>query len=299
MEINLPSDIPTFPDGRTPIRDLYAAYLTLHSRYGWNLDLITTQLVVNQDRSYEIPILGLTSPNPYSLMSVYKLAGTHGEEPAPVMAVAESIDEIARLAKDVPIALLPLQNANYVIDWRYPDEPRDHLKGHSVSDCSRSLPAWSSQPVLPQAEKLTGWIIYTSRTTHPPGILISHHEDEHLSQGYVYALGEYVLAHTIAAQMIEQLRITGLNIQSSGQTRFGETINHGLIYGVGDGSPEELVTAPHLLENHTLTQGLGGIAAFTIETPIKNTPLSSRVTAHKSILQRSYISNSFPDTTKL
>ena len=65
-----------------------------------------------------LPVIALRSPTHGP--AIWILAGIHGEEPAGPIAVADAIDDIAKLGAMRPVVLMPLLNPHgYARNWRY------------------------------------------------------------------------------------------------------------------------------------------------------------------------------------
>jgi ACT domain-containing protein len=243
-------------DGRLPIQELYSAYDWLVTKFGWQVAVVGRQsALLDDDSATELPILALTTTQ--TGPSFWILAGIHGEEPAGPNALAQNIAKIAELGQKMPVVLLPMCNpSGYVRNWRYPNEQRDWKKGKSVSD----------------DEQFRAKILDLAQT-YPPLISIDHHEDEQLQESYVYSQGKLGADDPVAHKIVELLQSSGIKIQMSGQTRFGEEIHGGVIGAVKDGSIDEMIAAN------------GAKTVIVVETPAIRVPLEKRVRAHGRIIQ--------------
>ena len=137
--VAVPSGVTTHADGRAPIESLYRASLSLVER-GWKAEVIAESAPAGT--AAPLPIIALTSPGKGA--AVWILTGVHGEEPAGPNAVADAIEDIARLGAARPVVLLPLLNPQgYARNWRYLNVATysKDVDGQSVGDSSHLLPA--------------------------------------------------------------------------------------------------------------------------------------------------------------
>ena len=261
-DLRLPREIHTHPDGRTPVQALYAAYLTLVER-GWQLDLIGH----SQPRGTpeELPVIALRSPRPGA--AIWILSGIHGEEPAGPNAVAEAIDDLAALAEDSPVVLIPLCNPHgYARNWRYLNTPTysEAIEGQSVGDSSHLLPDPKNpgQPRAPaasspEAAALTRYLVRLARS-YPPRLSLDLHEDDLIPEGYVYSQGDDGAQDELAIQAVRVLRESRIPIKLRGTTRFGEPVVDGIVGPVTDSSIDELIGTKEILVDGRPQPGAGG-----------------------------------------
>ena len=288
--LRLPTEITTHGDGRMPIQKLYASYLPLVET-GWQIDVIAESRPPGTTAA--LPIVALRSPKPGP--AVWILTGIHGEEPAGPNAVAAAVDELAALGQKVPVVLVPLCNPQgYARNWRYLDLPTfsDTQDGQSVGDSSHLLPdpgqpgrARAAAASSPEADALTRYVLRMS-ASYPPRVSIDLHEDDLVAAGYVYSQGELGVDDPLAREAVAVLREHGIAIQLGGETRFGETIEGGIIGPVTDSSIDELFSARELVVDGRAQPGPAARTVLVFETPAKDLPLERRVAAHLALLRR-------------
>jgi hypothetical protein len=230
--LELDGSIPTHPDGRMPLERLIQSYQSLIDR-GWVLDVVFESRPAG--REHALPIIALRTPQAGE--AVWILSGIHGEEPAGPNAIAASMDAIAELGARRPLVLLPLNNPHgYVHNWRYLNTATysESVEGHSVGDSSHLLaepdnPAIARAPVpsSPEAAAITGYILERA-ADYPPVISIDLHEDNLISEGYVYSQGELGAVDPLALAAVRVLVENNIKLKMSGETRFGETIEGGI-----------------------------------------------------------------------
>lgn len=289
VELALPDGIVTYPDGRKPVEQLYQAYTSL-LREGWQLDIIVQSQPAG--RSYALPVIALRSPRAGD--ACWILAGIHGEEPAGPNAIAESIDAIAALGKRQAVVLLPLNNPQgYVNNWRYLNMPgySETIEGQSVGDSSHLLAdpdnpdrARAEAASSVEADAITRYILAQS-AHYPPAASIDLHEDNLISAGYVYSQGKRGAADPLAAAAVRTLRDNGIPLRMSGETRFGEVIDQGIIGPVIDGSIDELMSAASIIRDGRVQAGPGAGTVLVFETPADQVSLQRRIRAHAALLR--------------
>jgi hypothetical protein len=288
-ELNLPADLATHPDGRAPIQDLYRSYLSLLDR-GWQLDIVGHSQPPG--REHALPIIALRTPQ--TGKTVWLLSGIHGEETAGPNAIAASIEVIAELGRQRPVVLLPLNNPQgYAHNWRYLNTPTwsPDIDGHSVGDSSHLLldpdqPSAARAPAAssPEAAAITAYILRLAEQ-YPPALSIDLHEDDLISEGYVYSQGKTGAADPRAALAVRTLRDNGIALKMAGETRFGEPIEGGIIGPVTDSSIDELMSAPTVIVDGEARPGPGAHTVLVFETPAKDIELQRRVAAHVALLK--------------
>lgn len=288
-DLQLPLDIPTYADGRLPVRELFARYIALVDR-GWHLDVIVNSQPTGT--TYELPIIALRSPK--AGPAVWILSGIHGEEPAGPNAVAAAIEDLARLGDRRPVVLIPLCNPHgYARNWRYLNVPvySDTLPGQSVGDSSHLL-ADENDPTRPraaaasspEADALAHYILQT-KDEYPPLYSIDLHEDDFISEGYVYSQGELGEHDPLAIEAVIVLRENNVPIKVDGQTRFGETIVGGIIGPVIDSSIDELMSAANIVVDGQTQTGPKARTVLVFETPAKALPFEQRTAAHYALVR--------------
>ena len=125
-EINYP-DVPTYKkDSRMPITEVYRKLSRLKDSL-WIDEVICSQRVdLKEYKRKFLPILGFRTRLKGDALWI--ISGIHGEEPAGVNAIAKNIKFLNKLAKKIPIVLIPLANpSGYRRDWRYPTLKRRNL----------------------------------------------------------------------------------------------------------------------------------------------------------------------------
>lgn len=255
-------------DGRRPIGELLRSHEELGRTAGWAME------TVHVDEGLPIRVLRTEKKGP----ALWLLAGIHGEEPAPSVAVSLSTAVLARL--DMPVVVLPLCNpAGYSKGWRYPDSP-ERGKGHSVGDSDHLLPGKDGKPRLPrpaspQAAALTAKVLDLARD-YPPVLSVDLHEDDRLSAGYIYSQGPRGCADPAAKAVLARMRELGYPIKLSGKTDFDEAIQDGVVCGVSDGSIDELIAS---------APGPAGRSVIVVETSSMKMGLERRVRLHRAVIR--------------
>jgi hypothetical protein len=289
VPLKFPVDVQTFDDGRMPLAELFAAWTRLLEQ-GWKLDVITHSQPAGTTAS--LPVVAIRSP--VSGTATWILAGIHGEEPAGPIAVAASIDHIARLGERRAVVLLPLLNPHgYARNWRYLNIPAwsEEVEGQSVGDSSHLLP----DPANPggarapassaEAQAITQYILDMIRR-YPPRYSIDLHEDSLIDAGYVYSQGMLGVDEPLAAIAVQILEEAGITIKMSGQTRFGEDISMGIIGPVADSSIDELMSSAQVLVEGRIQPGPRAETVLVFETPAADLTLARRVAAHSALIRR-------------
>jgi len=286
--LDLPEGIVTYPDGREPVEKLYQAYTSLIAR-GWQLDVIIQSQP--SGRAYALPVIALRSPQGGD--ACWILSGIHGEEPAGPNAIAESIDAIAALGERQAVVLMPLNNPHgYVNNWRYLNMQTysDTIEGQSVGDSSHLLAdtdqpdrARASTASSVEADAITGYILRHS-AKYPPAASIDLHEDNLINEGYVYSQGKLGSADPLALAAVRTLRDNDIPLKMSGETRFGEVINNGIIGPVIDGSIDELMAADSVIVDGRAQAGPAARTVLVFETPAGQLSLQNRIRAHAALL---------------
>ncbi len=278
-------------DQRLPIQDLYSAYELLVNEFGWKKTVVHTQEVELEDgQSLALPILVFTTPQKGNALWI--LSGVHGEEPAGPNALARNIKSLGQLGENIPIVFFPLCNPlGYMKGWRYPNEYRDWKKGRSVSDSEYLLLSKEDErkprvaaSAGPEALAITQKVLELVPMFQPI-LSIDHHEDEALQESYIYSQGQQGVSDPVAQEIILLLKDSGISIQMSGSTRFGEEVHNGIIGPVNDGSVDELLAAPQIIVDGKLTKGPSAQTVIVIETPTIDVSLEKRVKAHEKIIQ--------------
>jgi hypothetical protein len=288
--LELSNAVRTHPDGRLPIQELFRAYQTLLEK-GWRLDIVSQSQP--QGRTYPLPIIALRTPQAGE--AVWILSGIHGEEPAGPNAIAASIEAIAILGEQRPVVLLPLNNPHgYVNNWRYLNMATysETVEGQSVGDSSHLLldpdnPALARAPAASssEADAITAYVLRQA-ASYPPAISIDLHEDNLISEGYVYSQGELGTADPLALAAVRVLEENGIRLKMSGETRFGEPISGGIIGPVVDGSIDELMSAGSIIVDGQPRPGPEAGTVLVFETPADRVGLQTRIDAHSALLRK-------------
>jgi hypothetical protein len=285
-----PASVATYADCRAPIDSLYRAWLGLVDR-GWTAELIVDSRPAGT--TAPLPIVALRSP--LAGPAVWLLAGIHGEEPAGPNAIAETIDDIARLGAKRPVVLLPLLNPQgYARNWRYLNVAvySESIDGQSVGDSSHLLPsveepsrARAAAASSPEADAITAFILRMQQD-YPPLVSIDLHEDNLIDEGYVYSQGAEGENDALAIAAVGVLRESGVPIRMAGKTRFDEPIAGGIVGPVIDSSIDELMSAPRVRIGGDELPGPAARTVLVFETPAAALPLARRVGAHAALIRR-------------
>lgn len=284
-------------DGREPLSELYEAYDKLLG-YGFSKEPIYTVKFEAVDGT-AVEVTCYCYKSAIKGPSLWVLSGVHGEEVAGPDAIAQNIDILGEIGRQIPLVICPMLNPKgYCLNWRYPDEKRDWHKGHSVGDPEYVLPDLNN-PTCPRvaapsseiALKVTEFILETIKE-YPPILTSDHHEDEALERSYIYSQGLSGADDEVAKEIIVILKGSGISLQESGLTRFGEPIKGGIVVDkdgqpVRDGSIDELLgSADKIILDGKVVQKPIARTALVIETPTINLPLEKRVEAHGNILKQ-------------
>lgn len=286
----VPENISTYDDGRMPTGQLYQQFLQL-TKIGWELDVIVQSQPDGREQA--LPIIALRTPQDGE--AVWILSGIHGEETAGPNAIAQSIDALAELGRQRPVVLLPLNNPHgYANNWRYLNMAvySADLEGQSVGDSSHLLidpasagKARAKTASSPEAEAITRYIVATSKQ-YPPLVSLDLHEDNLISEGYVYSQGALSAQDPLAAWAVKVLAENGIPLKMSGVTRFDEPISNGVIGPVTDSSIDELMSAAEIIVDGHVQPGPHAHTVLVFETPAAAIPLWQRVASHAALLKQ-------------
>ena len=285
-----PAGIATHPDGRASIQSLYRIWLGL-VEHGWKAELVVQSAPAGTD--LPLPVIALRSPTPGP--AIWILAGIHGEEPAGPNAVADAIDDIAKLGAMRPVVLMPLLNPHgYARNWRYLNIAvySENVDGESVGDSSHLLPsaenpqqARAKAPSSAEADAITTYILRRV-ADYPPVTSIDLHEDNLIGEGYVYSQGAEGEKDELAIAAVGVLREAGVPVKMDGATRFDEPIVGGIVGPVTDSSIDELMSARQVVHGGSSRPGPAAHTVLVFETPAAALPLERRVDAHAALLRR-------------
>lgn len=273
----------TYDDGRMDLGEIYSSFFKLKS-HGWNSKQACLSKATIGNKQYSLPILSFTSKKKGD--AIWFISGIHGEEPAGPNALAKCIDLFAELSNHYPIVLLPICNpVGYSKDWRYPNMKSSSPKGFSVGDSEHLLIGKDNaprrnKPLTLESKALTSHVIELSKSYHPR-FVFDLHEDSMSELGYVYCHGDKSLANFA----VGVLEMNSIHVPISGQTRFGERINGGIIDATKDGSIDELLSSEKIIVDGQYRAGPSANNVFVIEIPSKNIALDKRVQAHFSLVQ--------------
>jgi len=287
--VAIPAGIATHSDGRAPVESIYRAVNSLVDR-GWTAEVIAQS--APDGTTTPLPIVALRSPK--TGPAIWILAGIHGEEPAGPNAIADSIDDIARLGAERPVVLLPLLNPQgYARNWRYLNVPTysEEIDGQSVGDSSHLLPS-AEDPARPrapaasspEAAAITAWIL-ARQSDYPVAISLDLHEDNLIDEGYVYSQGVHGAKEELAITAVGVLRDNKVPIKQDGETRFGEPVERGIVGPVTDSSIDELMSAKQVVVDGAARPGPGAETVLVLETPAAALPLAQRIAAQAALLE--------------
>ena len=283
-------------DGRLPLGELQARYSPLTASGLWTRE---TVFAYPDDPALEISAWRTRKTGP----ALWLIAGIHGEEPAGPNAVAARLKSVLALAESgVPIVFLPLCYPKaYSRNWRYPNTAGGdwRLGGYSVGDAEYLLPDLEDsdkprapKPAGPETAALTRFALKTSEL-YPPQLVIDLHEDELSAEGgYIYSQGQRALDNDVGRRIIALLKSSDIPIRLSGKTRFGETIDQGVISRddkgrpIRDGSLDELLAAPTVFDEAKRRAGPAAPVVIVVETPaFAGADLEKRVKAHSAVVE--------------
>ena len=278
-------------DGRSSLFDLYNKYFSLLDNDGWEIKQIFSQKIDSGGKQIDIPIYSLRTIRKGE--SLWLTSGIHGEEPSGPNAIAQNIDFIAHLVKDgMPIVLNPLCNPKgYILNWRYQNEYRNWRKGESVGDSehllisekniSRSL---VSIPTNRQADRFTKYIL-DAQSDYPTKISVDLHEDEKLEAAYIYSQGTKASNNPVTERVVQIIEESGILLQKSGKTRFGEKVLRGVITGAKDESIDELLGSKVIIKNNKRVKGPSVKTVIVVETPTVGVSIKKRILVHSNIIR--------------
>lgn len=294
-EINYP-DVPTYKkDGRMPITEIYRKLSRLKDSL-WIDEVICSQRVdMKEHKRKFLPILGFRTRLKGDALWI--ISGIHGEEPAGPNAIARNIRYLNKLAKRIPIVLIPLANpSGYRRDWRYPTLKRrvksPEIEVPSVGSSEHVLidpktgKAQSLKPVNKEAEELSKYVIENFES-YPPLVVLDFHEDESAKKQYIYSHGKLKIYDPIARKIVRILKKHDFKFYESGRTAFNEKIIKGVVSDINDGSIDELLSSEEIIVKGKKVKGPDAKSIVVIETKTIDVPLKKRVKAHSYILRDS------------
>jgi hypothetical protein len=294
-EIHYP-DVNTYKkDGRMPVTEVYRKLSKLKDSLWIKEVLVCQRADMKENKNKFLPILGFRTRLKGDALWI--ISGIHGEEPAGVNAIAKNIKYLNKLAKRIPIVLLPLCNpSGYRRDWRYPTLKRavksKNVLVPSVGSSEHVLidekkgKAQTKQAVNKEAEEICSYIIKNSKN-YKPLLVLDFHEDESAKKQYIYSQGKLKNYDPIARKIVNILKKHGFKIWERGKTSFNEKIIKGVVSNINDGSIDELLSSEKVIVNNQIRKGPDAKSVVVIETKTIDVPLKKRVKAHSYILRYS------------
>jgi hypothetical protein len=295
MEINFPHVTTYKKDGRMPITEIYRRLSKLKDSRWVKETLCSQRVDLKENKRKFLPILAFRTRNKGNALWI--ISGIHGEEPAGVNAIAKNIRYLNKLARKIPIVLLPLCNpSGYRRDWRYPTLKRNtklnKLEVPTVSASEHVLidektgKAQAKKAINKESEEISSYIIQHSEN-YPPLLVLDFHEDESAKKQYIYSQGKLKIYDPIARKIVNILKKQGFKFYEKGFTSFNEKIIKGVVSDINDGSIDELLSAERIIINNEIKKGPNAKSVVVIETRTIDVPLKKRVKAHSYILKSS------------
>lgn len=292
-EINFPNVTTYKKDGRMPIIEVYKKLSRLKDSRWIKETLYCQRIDLKENKRKSLPILAFRTRLKGD--ALWLIAGIHGEEPAGPNAIAKNIKYLNKLAKKIPIVLLPLCNpSGYRRDWRYPTQRRisnpktDPSVGsseHYLID-EKTGKAQVKKAVNKESEELSSYIVQHSEN-YPPLLVLDFHEDESAKKQYIYSHGKLKIYDPIARKIVNILKKQGFKFYEKGETAFHEKVIKGIISDIKDGSIDELLSSEKIIVNNEIKKGPDAKSVVVIETKTIDVPLKKRVKAHSYILKSS------------
>jgi len=292
-EIHYPN-VPTYKkDSRMPITEVYKRLSRLKDSR-WIDEVICSQRIdMKEHKKKFLPILGFRTRLKGDALWI--ISGIHGEEPAGVNAIAKNIKFLNKLAKKIPIVLIPLANpSGYRRDWRYPTlkrkpksdkvpVPSVGASEHVLIDKKTGNPQ-AKNPINKESAELSKYVIENFEN-YPPLVVLDFHEDESAKKQYIYSQGKLKVYDPIARKVINVLKKHGFKFVERGRTSFNEKIFRGIVSNINDGSIDELLSAEEIIIKGKKIKGPDAKSVVVIETKTIGVPLKKRVKAHSYILK--------------
>jgi len=280
-------------DGRMSIIEVYRRLSRLKESR-WIKEILLSQRVdMKENKRKFLPILSFRTRLKGNALWI--ISGIHGEEPAGVNAIAKNIRYLNKLAKRIPIVLLPLCNpSGYRRDWRYPtikrrtkmsklDIPSVGSSEHVLID-EKTGKAQANNAINKESEEISSYIIQHSEN-YPPLLVLDFHEDESAKKQYIYSQGKLKVYDPIARKIVNILKKEGFRFYERGETAFNEKIIKGVVSDINDGSIDELLSSENIIINGQIKKGPDAKSVVVIETKTIDVPLKKRVKAHSAILK--------------
>ena len=295
-EINFPNVTTYKKDGRMPIIEIYRKLSRLKDSLWIKETLYCQRIDLKQNKRKSLPILSFRTRLKGN--ALWLIAGIHGEEPAGPIAIAKNVRYLNKLAKRIPIVLLPLCNpSGYRRDWRYPTLKRKNTKldkseiptvsasEHYLIDEKTGKPQ-AKKPINKESEEISSYIVQHSEN-YPPLLVLDFHEDESAKKQYIYSQGKLKIYDPIARKIVNILKKQGFRFYEKGFTSFHEKIIKGVVSDINDGSIDELLSSEKIIVDNEIKKGPDAKSVVVIETKTIDVPLKKRVKAHSYILKSS------------
>ncbi len=295
MQINFPYVSTYSKDGRMSITSIYRKLSRLKDSL-WIDEVICSQRIDKKEHKRTfLPILGFRTRLKGDALWI--ISGIHGEEPAGVNAIAKNIKLLNKLAKRIPIVLIPLANpSGYRRDWRYPTlkrRPKDKnfpvpsvgASEHVLMDEKTGKPK-APKPINKESAQMSDFVIENFEH-YPPLVVLDFHEDESAKKQYIYSQGKLKVYDPIARKVINILKKQGFKFVEKGRTAFNEKILRGIVSDISDGSIDELLSAEKIIVKGKKVKGPNAKSVVVIETKTIRVPLKKRVKAHSYVLKSS------------
>jgi hypothetical protein len=270
---NMEHDNTSIKYEKAPIPEIYQAWGKLECK-GWNMTNICDSW--SEFGMQSLPIIALN--NRLTGPALWILAGIHGEEPAGPTMLARNVDYISNALMNIPTVILPLCNPQgYLLNQRYLYHADSDKEGISVGDAEHMLLNQNNNPrrkyaTSNEAESIIHYLL-NERIRRPPVMVIDLHEDALIDSGYIYSQGMHGIYDKDKFVLIAH----------SGNTRFNERIENGLIGFVEDGSIDEFIASKAIYLGG-VSPGINAETVLTIETPAKDIDLENRVNAQQAAL---------------
>jgi hypothetical protein len=295
-EISYPNVSTYKKDGRMPITEIYRKLSRLKESRWIKETLYCQRVDLKENKRKSLPILAFRTRLKGD--ALWLIAGIHGEEPAGPNAIAKHVRYLNKLAKRIPIVLLPLCNpSGYRRDWRYPtlkrkprinyqlDIPSVSASEHFLID-EKTGKAQAKHPINKESDEISSYVVQHAEN-YPPLLVLDFHEDESAKKQYIFSQGKLRVYDPIARKIVNILKKQGFRFYERGETSEHEKIVKGVVSDIKDGSIDELLSAEKIIVNGVIKKGPDAKSVVVIETKTIDVPLKKRVKAHSYILKSS------------